>query len=223
MNEESSEGITLKSTAYGENKILTIFSEEMGIISLTASGLLLKKFTILTNPFCISTFTYKKSKGDIFYLTDGKLLDHLLFLRSSLAFLQTAATLAKCILDSQLPNKKAPLLYRLLKTYLQKIDTLPKDKLITSFQLKVLLHEGVIDAKKECNICKKAIAHYIKDGESVCLEHTSHPSFFFSLQEKEAMQKLIFLKNFTQLHEIDFTKDFSKKINALFTDLIVNN
>ncbi len=146
MREERAEGIVLKTFDYKENeRIITIFTPEEGVITLIVKHIKNQNKIALTTPFCQAEFLFIKGKSDLFKLQDGTILNDHHFLRASLAHIQAAAEMVKLILKSQLPGKPAPKLYALLLAYLSHLphfeDT---SSLIGSFYLKLLTHEGLL-------------------------------------------------------------------------------
>lgn len=147
MQAEKATGIVLRSTDYGENqKIFTLFTQEAGLISLIAKGLMQSRAEriVLATPFCEGEYLYRRGRSSLFFCLEASVLRTHLALRHNLGSLQTAAFLAKAILASQMPGKPAPLLYVLLASYLKQIPLFPLHAhLKASFSLKLLQHEGL--------------------------------------------------------------------------------
>ena len=145
---KQTEGITLRSIEYKERqRILTLFTKECGLVSLIIKGLSPKKPLLLTlsTPFCIADFHYLKGRSDLHHFQDATLTDPLTSLRTSFSHLTAAGEMASAILSSQLPEKKSPSLYLLLKAYFLHLHAFPEPPLLSvSFQLKLLLHEGLL-------------------------------------------------------------------------------
>lgn len=139
--EEKTPGLLLQSIPYlDQKKILKIFTPE-GLVSLFA------KTSTLT-PFCIAEWVYQKTEKELYPLKEAALLDPLSALRQSYPIITAAGSIAKDLLRSQLPGKKAPALYQLACLYLKKIPLAP-EILVASFRLKLLLHEGLLSALPE--------------------------------------------------------------------------
>jgi len=222
MNIDKTEGITLQSIPYKERqKIITVFTKEKGIITLIAKGISKKNTSLISisDPFCLCNFIYKKGKSDIFFLKDLEILDNFLFLRNDLEDINIACKMAKSILKSQMPHKTTPFLYILFKKYLKKITfTNKKNALFSSFLLKVLIHDGLFHLKKRCNICNKKSTN-IQRGESLCENHSTTNSFFFSEEELQKIEILTYKKTFKEI-EIEINNKLKDKIYHLFYDLI---
>jgi DNA repair protein RecO (recombination protein O) len=220
---EKTEGITLQSIPYKEReRIVTIFTKENGIISVIVKNLSSKKpkFFSLNSPFCLADFIYKTGRSNIHFLKEVTVLNEHLFLRKDLEFINNAYLMSKAILDSQMPNKKAPALYFLLKGYLKKIPKIKSQKsLLVSFLLKVLLHEGVLNINEKCNLCENK-ASSIHQGECICPHHSSNYSHNFSLEEFESLKSLAHIKSFLKIEEIKIEETLKEKTLILFKDLI---
>ena len=144
MKEEVCKAIVLRSIPYVEKaKILTVFSEEKGILSVIIKNITQQKCA-LASPFCELELVFYKKNSDMVNFKEGKILDDHIFLREKLEYLKTASSMAKAILQSQMPGKQAPLLYRLLRAYLKQIPSFSSHcSLLGSYYLKILQHEGL--------------------------------------------------------------------------------
>lgn len=142
------EAITLRSLDYKDRqRIVTLFTKESGRVSLIIKGISPKKPLLLTlsTPFCIAEVHYLKGRSDLHHYQDGTLLNPLSTLRTSYSHLTAATHMATTLLTTQLPEKKSPDLYHLLKAYLLHLHTFTDPTPLTlSFQLKFLLHEGLL-------------------------------------------------------------------------------
>ncbi|HSX10176.1 MAG TPA: hypothetical protein VLF94_00450 [Chlamydiales bacterium] len=139
--EEKVPGLLLQVIPYlGQKKILKVFTPE-GLVSLFA------KSTPLT-PFCLAEWVYRKTDTEMHPLLDTTLLDPLSELRQNYSVISAAGAMAKDLLRSQLPGKKAPALYQLASLYFRKLPAAPAT-LVASFRLKLLLHEGLLSPDRE--------------------------------------------------------------------------
>lgn len=220
---EKTQGITLQSIAYKERqRIISVFTKEQGIISLIIKGISEKKtsFISLTTPFCLADIIYRKGRSDIYLLQDATIIDENLLLRKDLSYINSAYILAKAILDSQMPHKKACSLYALLETYLKKIPfTNSQDGLITSFLLKLLKHEGLIKLSRRCNHCEN-MATIIFKGECLCPSHASMHAHDFTRDEFISLEELSNVKSFSEIDNIACNASLKEKTLNLFKDLI---
>jgi DNA repair protein RecO (recombination protein O) len=159
---EKTEGVVLRSLVYGENaRILTLFTREAGLISLIVKGVSGKRVYLLSlcSPFCSGEFIYRKGGSDLYRFQDGTIVDEHISLRREWRYIETAAVLARALLQSQLPGKSAPLLYALFLAYLKQIPQFEnRPTLVASFKLKLLLHEGLLAFEQETSPIQALLA-----------------------------------------------------------------
>jgi recombinational DNA repair protein (RecF pathway) len=92
MQLHSSKAIVLRSLALKEQqKILTLFSEQFGIISLVIKTRA-KQSHCLTEPFCEGEFFFWPGSTDLKKYHEGSILDLHLGLRNQLSYLKTASS-----------------------------------------------------------------------------------------------------------------------------------
>jgi DNA repair protein RecO (recombination protein O) len=220
---EKTQGITLQAIPYQERqRIITVFTQDKGLISLIIKGLSQKKPSLLSlsTPFCLADFVYLKGRSDIYFLKDATVLCEHLFLRKDLDFITSAYAMAKALLDSQLLHKPAPELFMLFLKYLEKIPSFPSQEvLVGSFLLKLLIHEGLINLKKTCNVCEKK-ASLLYNGESLCSSHQIEHVHNFSPKEFDVILNLAFIKNFSELELVESIPGLREKILKVFKELV---
>jgi DNA repair protein RecO (recombination protein O) len=148
MLEEKEEGIVLRSFDFKErDKIITLLTENSGVVTLIVKGINRKNQEKLSlcSPFSQGEYIFQRGRLDLYKYVDGSLIDPHLFLRENLEKLSTAGQFVQDIMHSQLPEKPAPLLYRLLSVYLKQLKKNPPlAPLAASFRLKLLKHEGAL-------------------------------------------------------------------------------
>jgi len=144
--EIKTEGIILRVIPFKEtHRIVTLFSQEAGIISLLAKKISTPEKLALLSPFSRIEVIYRKGHSELFSFKDGTLLSHHLFLREKWDYMENAGKMAQAILQSQLPGKPAPLLYSLLISCLKQLPYFEQPStLLLIFYLKLLTHEGHI-------------------------------------------------------------------------------
>ena len=223
MKAEKTLGIILQTTTFKEtHRIIQIFSKDFGIISLLIKNVSQKKSHLfaLTTPFCLAEFIFKKTKGDIFTYVDGSVLHNHMSLRDNLEVMTAAGKCLRAIIQTQFQEKKAEEIFLLLKSYLQAFTKgYSPSHLLASFYIKLLTHEGLLHVTQKCNNCDH-LATSIFQGESLCSSHTSSYGHNFSLKQLEAMQQLLYVKNFSHLQSISIDATLLEKIELLFQDLI---
>jgi DNA repair protein RecO (recombination protein O) len=227
MTSEKTEGIVLRSLDYQDHqRILTVFTESHGMISLITKNISQRhpSFLTITTPFCQAEFLYVKKQSDLYRLRDSTVLDEHLSLRNQFAYLQTAGCLVQALLQSQLPGKPAPQLYTLFSSYLKHIPSNENPYSITaSFLLKILHHEGLVNLKDACAVCGQVPALYLNQGECVCNIHASSCSIFLLPEEKPLMQELMFARSFKKLSTLTTNLLLNQKIQTYFTRRIKQN
>lgn len=195
--EEQAEGIVLRSIPFKDHdRILTLFTKEAGLISLMVKRV--KRHTAVATPFCQAEYLYTKSKSDLYRFHDATVLDDHLPLREKLQNLQAGGHIGHAILHSQLPGKPAPKLYQLLVACLKQIPHFPNPhNLVTSFQLKLLTHEGVVSWED--------------------------PSLFpiaLPKEEWNLLYELAHLRSFQKMREVPVYEGLSSKIQSSFKEFL---
>lgn len=146
MQQEHSKAIVLRSIPFKDNqKILSLFSEHFGLISLLVKGISPKKPSTnsLCELFCEAEFIFSRGNSDLKKFQDGSLLNLHLPLRNKLSYLKTASSMTHALLKSQMPETPAPHLYALLSSFLKQIPSFEsQETLLGCFYLKLLKHEG---------------------------------------------------------------------------------
>ncbi len=206
MHTISVKAIVLRALPFKDNqKILTLFSDSLGVTSMILKGLTSKKNCTLTfsQPFCEAEFLFSKGNSELLKFQDGSILDLHLPLRSSLNFLKTASSMVNAILRSQLPGKPSPELYSLLSSFLKQVPLFSfQETLLSCFYLKVLKHEG--------------------SYHPLAPEEENEPSF--SEIEKPALVELMTLHSFLKLRDMGkISTELAKKIEGLFFKRTLNS
>jgi DNA repair protein RecO (recombination protein O) len=146
MEEQALEGIILRTTPFKErDRVVTLFTPQLGMISLLAKKISTTEKMALFSPFSLIEVHLFKKKSDLYLLKDASLLSDHLFLREKWLLLEAAGKMAQALLYSQLPCKAAPLLYALFKSCLKQLPHFQDPAaLLILFYLKLLTHEGVL-------------------------------------------------------------------------------
>jgi DNA repair protein RecO (recombination protein O) len=225
MHEERTQGIVLRSLEYKDSqRIITAFTP-IGLISLVVKGITQRNIQLLTltGAFCEGEFLFKRGRSDLLSFLDGSVLDCHLFLRERLASLQTAGNLAQVILSSQLDGKSSFDLYQLFRFYLKQIPSFESPAcLLSSFQLKLLAHEGLLALSPECNRCTDKRAEFLSKGESLCNAHPLEEGFHFSSDEWTLLMQLQQAKQFSALRTLLLPEHIHQKIDVFFKYRIAN-
>lgn len=223
MKEEKTTAIVLRSFDYKEHqRIITIFTSEMGLINLIVKGINTKNSYLfsLTTPFTVGEYHFSKGRSELYQYLDGTHLETLP-LRENLVHLRAASTIIKAVLASQLPGKPSPKLYLLTLTYLKQIplfsDPAP---LVASYHLKLLKHDGLTRLSAPCSLCAREPTH-IHTGEAFCYTHASEKeSFFFTKGEWTLLMGLQDSRKFDLLQQLSVGELLQEKIESYFLNRI---
>lgn len=202
MEEKKTEGLLLKATPYlNDQKILKVLTPNDGLISLIAKKKHQKTFL---DPFLLAQFVFKKGRSEIHTLVDVSLIDDLSAIRQSLDSINAAAAIAKDLLSTQAPDKPSGKLFTLSYIYLQKIHKISNLKaLISSFRLKLLIHEGLTDLNSDCFI-----------------QHCQlNAHLFFSATESTQVKILGLSKSLQEITAQEIDIELELKILKLFRNL----
>ncbi|MEM8727347.1 MAG: DNA repair protein RecO [Chlamydiota bacterium] len=221
MDDEKTEGIVLKAVSFKENdRILSLFTPDQGIVSLYVRGLSKKKPALanLTTPFCRGEYLFRKRRSDLYRFVDGTILDLHLPLRCSYSHLESAGKMLRAISKSQLPGKKATALYHLLASYLKKLpEALFPNTLRASFALKLLKYEGLLAIDETCLCCGNNRACHISEGESRCDGCTAPASLSFSDLDWKTLQILSHIRSFSPLLTLELPTPLIQAIDTLLS------
>lgn len=194
MQDLYSKAIVLRSFFFKDKqKILTLFSERFGLISMVLKGVSSKKPSILSlsESFSEGEYVFSKDHSNLFKFQDGSLLNLHLPLRNKLCFLKTASCMSTALLKSQMPEKAAPLLYALFSSFLKQIPSFSsQETLLGCFYLKLLKHEG--------------------------LYHSEYEEFPLNSEEQQMLLKITSLPNFLLLKELTLPSPLFLFIENLF-------
>lgn len=226
------EGIVLKAIPFKErDKILTLFTQDSGVIKLYVKGSYLKSIAhnILTMPLTVGEYFFTEGRSELFHFFDGSIIDQNLQVRGSLEALQLSYKMISALGLSQWPQKPAPQLYQLIAFFLKKLGEPQRHEvLLAAFLLKILRHEGVLQEvnqkKMSCSSCHTPLeAHRLRHGiESFCNAHAPSDALSFSLEEEISMLTLAGLRSFRDISMYPLSEILSNKIERLFNQFINN-
>lgn len=219
------EGIILRAIPFQEfHRILTVFTSESGLIKVFVSnfGQSSAAKNNFFQPFSRIEIILTKGKGDLYYYKDGTLIENY-YTRClpELAnhYLHGAAGIAKALLLSQLAGKAAPKLFLLLDAYLKNLATSgASQSLISSFQLKLLVHDGLLSTETCCSECSKELPslRIAACGGFYCQEHAPANSFSLSEAESKMLLLLTTSRSLAEITAQDLQANFSSKVSHLF-------
>lgn len=219
------EGVILKVIDFRDyDQIMTVFTLERGIVKWIyknkkpPAGIALTKIS----PLSRAEFVYTETKGDIWKCREISIFNHYLKLRENYASLETAARFINWISISQVEQKPAPKLYRLLVTYLEKIPLSSNPRTLEiSFLIHLLQHEGLIHFDLHCSLCQKPLRSlHIARGDHFCPIHAPLDALVFNEEETLAWMQIAACKTFKELQMISVPESLPQKAEILFKSLI---
>lgn len=220
MKLETIEGIVIKSLPYQDNKrIFSLFTEK-GLLSFITDVKDSRPETLLVcSPLSKGEYVFAESKGGWKKIQDSSLNFSYLNFKSSYPLLDSASLCLKAIASSQLENKPAPLLYHLLKIYLEKIQEFQDPYIIaSSFFLKVLRFEGLFSLDEPCSYCENRPSQGFIDLKPSCGCYTHPEGVFFDEIEWKQLKVLGLAKEIPLLKTLECSTELHEKIRKLFED-----
>lgn len=218
------EGIILQTTPFSElDWIFTVFTLEYGLIKLfVKNGRNPKRYSQASSaPLTKAEFIVKKGNSTLWTCQEITPINLHLKLRQNLQHLTIACELLHTIKSSQLPEKPAPLLFRLLCLFLENLNLNPHpENFAGSFYLKVLAHEGLWPPKNHCTNCEEKEAVFITEERSYCYLHAPVSATPFSKEEWALMTVLKESRSFSEISKIPVPKELGKKIKIIFNEKI---
>ena len=192
----TTKAIVLRATPFQESQtIVTLFSQNLGLVPMILRKASAKRtFFSFAEPFCEAEFLLYEGTSEIVKFRDGSVITQNLSLREDLSRLQTASSMVRALLRSQLPREASPDLYTLFSAFLRQIPLSSSlTTLHTFFYLKLLKHEGVYHP------------HYEE-------EHTG----LFLPEEQKLLYTLMFCQNFKELHDKECSSSLLQRVAELF-------
>jgi DNA repair protein RecO (recombination protein O) len=198
MSTYRTEGIILQAVKFQDfDQIVTCFTGEEGILRFMVKGALNPKLgkAALTAPLSRAEFIYSKGRSELYSCREISMLNSHLALRENVLIMESAFDHLQAVRATQMPQKGAPELYKLLLIYLEKLPLIPDPKVLSSsFRLKTLRHEGLLNFD------------------------SSHFSSFLDV-ECELLYALATLRSFAELAELRVSPMLCQKVRHLFEEL----
>ncbi|MDR0286262.1 MAG: DNA repair protein RecO [Clostridiales bacterium] len=151
-------GIVLKEITVGEaDKILTVFSETNGMISVSVKAARKpnSRFLAVSQLFCYSNMVLFKGKKDIYNLSSAELINSFYELRTEIERLECAGDICLLVLKVIQPEEKDVPSLKLLLNALYFMCMENRDLLLIKyiFEIKFMMLEGFIPAYEGCSVC----------------------------------------------------------------------
>lgn len=218
------EAIVLKTLPFQDyHQITTLFTAELGLCNAIGSYSRSPKnplFGALAPLNHLELFLRPPRNGDLFKIESVSLFNSHNELRKSYDQLHEACQMLNALMKTQVPHKPAPLIFGLLKNYLSLIQEAPFPEAIrSSFQLKLLRHEGLLAITNQCPICHQEPKEIsIEEGRTVCKAHC--PDHGLTEDESTYFYALALSTSAKLLKEVEPPKTLAPKIEALFSDIL---
>lgn len=214
------EAIVLNVLPFQEaHQIATLFTQDRGLCRAIGSYSKSPKSPLfgILSPLNHIEVIFRPSRGDLLKIETLSLLNSHPEMRKEYDLLHTACLMLKCVKDSQLPHKPAPLLFELLKCYLTLLEgAKSKEAVLASLQLKLLRHEGVIAVTNRCGICgQEPHAIGIEEGKTVCASHSANP---LTEEETPYFYALALGTSVQLLRDLEIPVTLPEKIATLFAE-----
>lgn len=170
------EGIVLREMNYGEtSKILTIYTRELGKISVMVKGATSprSKFIANTQVFSLNEFRLKKGKN-FYYIIDADLLDSYYGMRENIERVSYGYYILELMDKSVAMEQESKLLYELLKKALKILSALEDNylKFILGYEVKFISFLGYRPVLDNCLNCSstnfKALRFSLDNGGILC-------------------------------------------------------
>ena len=197
----------------GQSCILQVLTVERGLISLFANQRIDES---LKTPFFWGEWVFHDRGQNLHHVKEASALELFENLKQNYASLTTAGQMARLLLQTQLPEKKADGAVALSLSYFRQLEHFEDPAiLLASFQLKLLAHEGLLYLSPVCNRCGARTSHLFH-GESVCTEHAPAQSHPFCIDQEGI---LLHCRTFSELKRLSLTAAVVQKINCITNEL----
>ena len=218
---KQAEGIILRVIPFRDyDQILTLFTHEQGIIKLIYKGSRSKKRGVqgLCIPLTVVDVIYREKRGELFGCQEMTWIDSYQSLRISLPCLEAACDCLQALYFSQLVGKPAPLLYELLRFYLNRMESIQDPwTLALSFRLKLLAYDGLARFPFICSTCFQPLydGAYLHLTDWGCSEHLNH-GIYWTAEDIQQTYCLALSQSYQQLVEEKVTPEFKEKLINFF-------
>lgn len=224
-----SEGIVLRTHDYGEgNKILTIFTKELGKIGVMAQGARKTKsrFSAVSQPFIHALFFFHMGTSGLATLSQADLFQSFSKVKGDLYKTSYASYITELTDRIVEDRQRNPVLFGLLLESLKHIENGKDFEIVTRiYELKILSLYGFNPIVHQCAVCHKGNHPWffsVGEGGLLCETCRRKDPYAFLLPDKVAELLYIFQKmDMTQLGEIkikDNTRSLLKRITHEFID-----
>lgn len=185
-------GVVLKKQNFGEaDRILRIFTRELGVVSAIAKGV--KRITSKKGGslelFCESNLRLHRRKGELFLVTDVAVVKN--FESKDLEVLKTAYAASELLLNIAPPEKPLPKIYKTTQDFLTEIVRTKKLQLLKiAFFAKTLNIFGFLDDPDNLAERERKFFKFLLDSDFPTILTLAEDREIFQAVENKLMQIL---------------------------------
>jgi len=213
------EGIVIKTTDYGEaNKILTIYSREMGKVGAVARGAKKPKnrFVSLSQPFTYGFFVCYFGSG-LGTLQQGESIEHFRHIKEDLVLTSYASFVAELLDKGTEERVRNPFLFELfLQTLRYFNDGYDPDIIKNIFEVKMLPVLGLKPNFTGCTLCGQLTGPFVfsvKEGGFLCQLCSHHDPHHLSVSQATIkLLRLFSLIDITKIGSINVKEKTKKEL-----------
>ncbi|KYG32041.1 DNA repair protein RecO [Alkalihalobacillus trypoxylicola] len=216
------EGIVIRTSVYGEsNKIVTLFTRELGKIGVMARGAKKPKSRLssVSQLFMYGHFLVQKNQG-LGTLNQGEIIDSFREVRNDLYLAAYASYIVELLDRLTDESEKNPYLFELLYQVLHYLDEgIDPDVLMRIFEMKMLAVAGIKPELDQCVSCQKQhlpAAFSIKEAGFLCSNCLYKDSYAYKMTEQSAkLLRLFFYMDLNRLGKISLKEDTKKALKTI--------
>ena len=167
-------GLVIRTTDVKESdRIITIFTDEMGVVSATARGArsLKSRKMSSTMQFCYSKFVLSK-RGEYYYVKEAELIENFFDIRRTIEGLALAGYIAEVLSDVTVAEAERDLLRLSLNSlYAISSGKYPIDRIKAAFEIRCAAILGFMPDVISCSVCseKEGVFYFdIMGGSLMC-------------------------------------------------------
>ena len=228
---KKTQGIVLSELRYRDtSKILTIYTRELGKVSVMAQGAYRPKSRLLANtqPFSYNEFQFSKGKN-FYYINQADIIDTFYDIRNKMERIVFGFFMLELIDKSIVEEEENERIFILLLKGLNILSKLDKDylKFIISYELKYISFLGYrpqISSCVNCNQTNSIRSFSISQGGLLCSScfHLDNNPRQITMEQVDLMNKLLYT-SMDKLGEIKADNKILIPINRLIIDYILYN
>lgn len=218
------EGIVIRTSSYGEtNKIVTIYTKEMGKIGVMARGAKKPKSRLasLSQPFVHGMFLVQKSSG-LGTLQQGEMIQFFRHIQDDLFRAAYASYILELTDKLTEEGEKNPSLFQLLHKTLTLINEGIDTEILTRiFEIKMLTVAGIAPEFSCCSVCGTTSPSFVfsfQEGGFLCAQCAIHDPHAMKLSLAAAkLLKLFYYIDLNRLGSISVKKETRNELKQLIT------